>query len=186
MTIIILLSLYNLRDARVLAASGSPVRISGEGKDAATVVRYNATGYTSSVSHAAGNEQEGAKELKGQAVKLTDPSSHTPGNEQDTAKVPENHAATSLSNTPGNEQNTAKVPANIVSSSTIAATSAIDVAIPSTAAAPNEPRRAFVTFLEADTGTNHADQEDGTNPDNEDIYFVGALYQRSNLIFSNH
>lgn len=224
-TIIILLSLYNLRDARVVASSGSPVRISGEEKEAARVPRYNATGHTSSVSHASGNQQEGAKELKEQAVKfidslahtpgnkqdaarlpkdhaaqLTSSVSHTPGNVQDTAKVPENHAASSLSHTPGNEQdtailpkshtakntaslshtfgneqNTVKVPANNVSSSAIAATSAIDVAIPSTPAAPHEPRRAFVTFLEADTGANHIDQEEGSNPDDEDTYFVGAL-----------
>ena len=200
-TIIILLSFYNLRDARVAASSGSP--------EATSVARYNATRYTSSVSHASGNEQEGAKEPKEQALKFTDSLSHkpenqqdaarlpmnhaakltssvshTPGNEHDTAKVPENHAASSVSHTPGNEQDTVKVPANVVSSSALAATLAIDVAIPSTPAAPNEPRRAFVTFLEADTGTNHNDQEEGTNADNEDAYFVGALYRPSNLISS--
>lgn len=210
-TVIILLSLYNLRDAKVVAWSGSTARVSGEGKEAASVAGYNATQYTSSVSHVSGDEQEGAKGLKEQAVKSTDSLSHTPGNEQDTAglpkndaanltssvshtpgneqdtaKVTEDNAASSLPTAPGNEQNTVKIPTNIVSSSAIAATSAIDVAIPSAPAAPNEPRRAFVTFLEADTGANHNDQEKGTNEDNEDAYFVGVLYRPSNLISPNH
>ena len=74
----------------------------------------------------------------------------------------------------GNEQDTGKIPTDNISPSTKAATSAAHIAIPSTTIAQNEPRRAFVTFLEADTGTNRGDQVEGTNPDNEDTYFVGV------------
>ena len=68
--------------------------------------------------------------------------------------------------------------------SAIAATPAVDVAISSATVVPNEPRRAFVTFLEADTGTNRGDQVEGMNLDDEDVYFVGMLCRSNNLIFS--
>ena len=88
--------------------------------------------------------------------------------------------------TPWKEQDTIGRPIDVASPPAIATTSAVDVVIPSATVAQNEPKRAFVTFLEADTGTNHGDQADGTNSDDEDSYFVGMLYLPSNLIFSNH
>lgn len=109
------------------------------------------------------------------------------GHEKDTARIPDATTSTSSSSHgTGNEQDTIKISANNASSSNKATSSAIDVAISSAPVAPNEPRRAFVTFLEADTGTNHNDQEQGMNPDDEDIYFVGMLHPPSSLNPPNH
>lgn len=106
-----------------------------------------------------------------------------------TAELPIYHATkspSSLSQTPGNKQGPAKIPADNTSPSAITATSAVDIAIPSAPAPPNEPRRAFVTFLEADTSTNHDDQAQGAIPDNEDMYFVGVSHRPGNLISPSH
>ena len=124
-TIIILLTLYNLRDTRT-ASNDSLTPLSGDKTDTAMVQTPGVTNI---------------------------PMSHTPGDEQDTIKSHVSEA----------------------SPSAIATNSAVDAAIPSATVAQNGPRRAFVTFLEADTGTNHDDQADGTNSDNEDSYFVGML-----------
>lgn len=129
LTIVILLTLYNLRDARVApnARDASLIQSSSDGKDA--------------------------------------------------AKIPTDHAiesTSSLSPTLVNEQDTVKIATDNDSPSATAATSAVDVDRFSAPAPPNEPRRAFVTFLEADTGTNHGDEAQGMNPDNEDKYFVAT------------
>ena len=110
------------------------------------------------------------------------------GDEKDTARISTFDAAksTTLSNTPGTKQDVVKIPTGSPSLSAKAATSAIHLAISSAPAAPNEPRRAFVTFLEADTGTNHGDEAQGTDPDNEDIYFVGMLHPPRELISPNY
>ena len=99
------------------------------------------------------------------------------GGQGDTAKVQVySETETPVSDTPSKEQDTIKNPVDEAPLSTIATPSAVDAAIPSAALVPNEPKRAFVTFLEADTGTNHDDQADGTNSDNEDSYFVGTSH----------
>ena len=54
------------------------------------------------------------------------------------------------------------------------ATSASDLANSSTAPLPKKPKTAFITFLGADTDSNHAEGHE-TNADNEDAYFVGEL-----------
>ena len=79
-----------------------------------------------------------------------------------------------LSYTSGSDQEKIKIGAENTSLFAITTSSAVNVVISSIAATPNESRRGFVTFLEVDTGTNHGDEAEGTNPDNEDIYFVGA------------
>ena len=174
----------------MVASSGSPVQdTSGDWKDSARITTYNATKNTHSLATTPGNEQETARLPEGHAGETTSSLTHTPGNEQDAAELPEDHASkltTSLSPTSENEQNTVEVPANVVSSSAIAAASAIDVGTPSTPPATEGPRRAFVTFLEADTGENHGDQEKATNPDNADTYFVGALYRPSKRFSPDH
>lgn len=109
-------------------------------------------------------------------------------NRKGTARIPAYHATkstSSLAQTPGNEQDPVKITADITSPS---ATSAVDIAISSAPAPPppNEPRRAFVTFLEADTGAYHDDQAQGSNPDNEDMYFVGVSHRHSNLTSSSY
>ena len=99
------------------------------------------------------------------------------GDKEDTARAPTydvTKSIFSLLRTPGNEQDAVKIPAHDASLLTTAATSAVDVPMPSATAARDVPRRAFVTFLEADTGTNHGDQARGTTPDDEDAYFVGV------------
>ena len=128
-TIIILLTLYNLRDTR-LASNHPLVQLPGEEKEIGRVSTYDATESTFS---------------------LLD------GNKQDTVEIPAKEVSSSAT-------------------SAVAATLAVNVTLPPvTAATSNEPKRAFVTFLEADTGTNRGDQAEGTNPDNEDIYFVGMV-----------
>ena len=87
----------------------------------------------------------------------------------------------SFSHILGNGQDIVQFPTDNSHSSTKAATSASDFAISSTASVPNVPKRAFITFLEADTGTNHASEDTGTNTDNEDIYFVGKSYESTKL-----
>ena len=82
---------------------------------------------------------------------------------------------TPVLHTPGHEQDTIEGPVDEASSSPIATPSAVDAAISSTTIAQTGPKRAFVTFLEADTGTNHGDQADETDSDTEDSYFVGRL-----------
>ena len=86
--------------------------------------------------------------------------------------------------TPWDEQDTIETPVEEASPTPISALSTVD-AIPSAPPAQNEPRRAFVTFLEADTGTNHDDQAHETDLDNEDSYFVGMSCSPNKLIFSN-
>ena len=135
-TIIILLTLHNLRDTRT-ASNDSLALLSGDKTDTARVQTPGAT---------------------------KTPMSHTPWEEQDTIK---SHASEA-------------------SPSAMATNSAVDAAIPSASVAQNGPRRAFVTFLEADTGTNHDDQVDGTDSDNEDSYFVGMLHIPNKLISSYH
>ena len=135
-TIIILLTLYNLRDTRTASNDSLPL-LSGDKWDTAKV--------------------------------------QTPG----TTNTP-------MSHTPWDEQDAIKSPVGEVSPSPIATTSAAEAAIPSATVAQNGPRTAFVTFLEADTGTNHDDQADGTDSDNEDSYFVGMLHLPNMLIFSYH
>ncbi|KAF6232942.1 hypothetical protein HO173_008905 [Letharia columbiana] len=76
--------------------------------------------------------------------------------------------------TPGNEQETGKITADNGSPSAIAETSAVNVAMSSAPAVPNEPRRAFVAFLEAHTGTNRGDEAQGMTTDDEDDYFVAT------------
>ncbi|KAF6217638.1 hypothetical protein HO133_006740 [Letharia lupina] len=76
--------------------------------------------------------------------------------------------------TPGNEQETGKITADNASPSAIAETSAVDVAMSSATAVPNEPRRAFVAFLEAHTGTNRGDEAQGMTTEDEDDYFVAT------------
>lgn len=44
----------------------------------------------------------------------------------------------------------------------------------SATAVPNEPRRAFVAFLEAHTGTNRGDEAQGMTTEDEDDYFVAT------------
>lgn len=189
-TIIVLLSLYNLRDARVVGSSGSSlVQTSGVGKDTARITTNNGTKVAHSLATTPGSKQETASLLEDHAGKTTSSLTHTLGNEQDAAKLPIDHASkppTSMSHTSENEQSKEEVPVTNVSSSAIAATSAIDIATPSTSAATEEPRRAFVTFLEADTGENHGDHEKGTKSDNEDVYFVGALYRLRKFISPNY
>ena len=124
-TIILLLTLYNLRDTRT-ASNDSLAPLSGDKTETAKVQTPGAT---------------------------NTPMSHTPGDESDTIKSHVSEA----------------------SPSAIATNSAVDAAIPSATVAQDGPRRAFVTFLEADTGTNHDDQAHGTDSDNEDSYFVGML-----------
>ena len=86
--------------------------------------------------------------------------------------------------TPSKEQDTMKSPVDEAPPSPIETPSAVDAAIPPAPPALNEPKRAFVTFLEADTGTNHDDQADGTNSDNEDSYFVGMAHLPKKLFLS--
>lgn len=88
--------------------------------------------------------------------------------------------------TPGNEQETGKITADNASPSAIAETSAVNVAMSSATAVPNEPRRAFVAFLEAHTGTNRGDEAQGMTTEDEDDYFVGVSHRPNNLIFLNH
>lgn len=76
--------------------------------------------------------------------------------------------------TPGNEQETGKITADNASPSAIAETSAVNVAMSSATAVPNEPRRAFVAFLEAHTGTNRGDEAQGMTTEDEDDYFVAT------------
>ena len=73
----------------------------------------------------------------------------------------------------GNGQDIVKLPAANSHPSTEAAASVSDFAIPSTASLPNVPKIAFITFLGADTDTNHDSGGDEMNVDNEDRYFVG-------------
>ena len=136
-TIIILLTLYNLRDVKG-ASIGSIVQLASDRKDTAGTASQEAT-------------------------KSRPPLSHTPGSDQEKVKIGADNAF----------------------SFAITASSAVDVAISSTPATPNEPRRAFVTFLEADTGTNHGDEAQGSNPDDEDIYFVGGLQRPGSLASPN-
>lgn len=136
LTVVILLTLSNIRDTRT-ASKDSLALLSGDTGDTAKAQVYDAT---------------------------KNPVIHTPWDDQDTAKSPVGEA----------------------SPFPIATPSTVDAAIPITTPAPNEPRRAFVTFLEADTGTNHDDQTHETDSDNEDAYFVGMSCLPSKLIFSNH
>lgn len=76
--------------------------------------------------------------------------------------------------TPGNEQETGKITADNASPSATAETSAVDVPMSSAPAVPNEPRRAFVAFLEAHTGTNRGDEAQGMTTEDEDDYFVAT------------
>ena len=76
--------------------------------------------------------------------------------------------------TSGSDQEKIKIGAENTSLFAITMSSAVIVVISSIAATPNESRRAFITFLEVDAGKNHGDEAQGTNPDNEGIYFVGA------------
>ena len=61
-----------------------------------------------------------------------------------------------------------------------AATSASDFAISSTAPLPKKPKTAFITFLGADTDSNHAEGHE-MNVDNEDAYFVGESLKYGNF-----
>lgn len=137
-TIIILLSLYNLGDARV-ASNGLPIQTSNDGKHAAKIPTDGATKPTSS-----------------------------------------------LSSTHGNKQDAVTISTDNDTSSATATTSAVDVARVSASTPSNAPRRAFITFLEADTGTNHGDEAQAMDPDNEDKYFVGGLHQTNNFISPIH
>ena len=135
-TIIILLTLYNLRDTRT-ASNDSLALLSGDKTDTVKVQTPGATN-------------------------------------------------TAMSDTPSDEQDTIKNHVSEASPSTIATNSGVDAAIPSATVAQNGPKRAFVTFLEADTGTNHDDEAVGTNSDNEDSYFVGMLPLPNKLSFPYH
>ena len=75
----------------------------------------------------------------------------------------------------GNGQDIVKFPTDNSHPSTKAATSPSEFAISPTASLPKVPKTAFVTFLEADTGTNHASKGHEMDVDNKDIYFVGEL-----------
>ena len=75
----------------------------------------------------------------------------------------------------GKGQDVVKFPTENPHPSTKAATSASDPAISSTASSPKVPKTAFITFLGADTDSNHASEGHETNVDNEDAYFVGKL-----------
>ena len=136
--VLILLTLYNLRDHRI-ASPGLLSQISSHKKDAAVIPTYDTTKSTSSLFHKHRNKQD-----------------------------------------------TVKIPANKSSPSAIAVISAVEVTASSVAVAANEPKNAFVTFLEADTGTNRGDQGDGMNLDDEDIYFVGMLFLPSCLMSPDH
>lgn len=110
------------------------------------------------------------------------------GDEEDSVKVTTNDTDKAISpslHKLGNDQDIVKTPAEQAFPSAIATTLAVDVTIPSPIAAPNEPRRAFVTFLEGDTGTNHGDQTDGENLDDKDDYFVGMFKRPSKFKSSN-
>ena len=73
----------------------------------------------------------------------------------------------------GKGQDTVKMPTDDSHPSIKAATSASDSATSSTASSPKVPKTAFITFLGADTDSNHASNGHEMNPDNEDAYFVG-------------
>lgn len=124
--VLILLTLYNIRDSKV-ASPGLLSQTSDHREDSVETSTYDPTQSTSSLFHKHGNEQD--------KVKIT---------------------------------------ANKPSPSGKAVTPAVEaIKSPATVAA-NEPKYAFVTFLEADTGTNRGDKGHGMNPDDEDIYFVAT------------
>ena len=122
-TIIILFSIYDLRDGREASI------LLGDKNYNTRIVTYNATRSTSSPSHILG---------KGQG------------------------------------QDIVKLPTDDFHPSTKVATSASNSAISSTASLPKAPKTAFITFLGADTDSNHAEGHE-MNVDNEDAYFVGEL-----------
>ena len=110
-----------------------------------------------------------------------------PGDKVDAAKAQVYDATKSpVTHTPWDEQDAVKSAVEEAYPSPIAIPSTVDAAIPSATPAQNEPRRAFVTFLEADTGTNHDDQAHETDLDNEDSYFVGMSCLPSNSMLLNH
>ena len=78
-----------------------------------------------------------------------------------------------LSHILGKGQDIVKLPTDNSHSSTKAVTSASDLAISSTKSIPKVPKTAFITFLGADTDSNHASKGHEMNVDNEDAYFVG-------------
>ena len=122
MTLIILFSIYDLRDGKEASI------LLGDKNHITRIATHNTTRSTSSPSHISG---------KG----------------QDVVKFPTKHSHPSTKPT----------------------TSASDYAITSAASLPNTPKTAFITFLEDDTETNHASEDNETNVDNRDAYFVGEL-----------
>ena len=119
-TIIILFSIYDLRDGKDASI------LLGDKNHTTRIATHNATRFTSLPSQILGKGQD--------IVKLLTDNSHA---------------------------------------STKEATSANDFAIPSSASLPKVPKTAFVTFLEADTGTNHDSKDHEMDVDNNDAYFVG-------------
>ena len=91
-----------------------------------------------------------------------------------------------LPDTPRDEQNTIGRIVDDASPSRITATSAAEIAIPSATVEPNEPRRAFMTFLAAEPDKHHGSQSKGTVSDDEDLYFVGMSHVPNNPMSSNH
>ena len=87
--------------------------------------------------------------------------------------------------TSSDKQDSVKIPINEASHAAIKPTSAAEGALPS-AVSPPEPVNAFVTFLEADTGTNPVDAPKGQNPDDEDSYFVGVWSYFIHLQYPRH
>lgn len=70
-------------------------------------------------------------------------------------------------------QDIVKLPTDSSYPSSKATTSASDLAISSTASLPKVSKTAFITFLGADTNSNHAEGHE-MNVDNEDAYFVAT------------
>ena len=114
---------------------------------------------------------------------------HSSSDRKDTATIPTYDAiesTPSVAHKSAKEQDTIKIPAYNASVSSIAAAAAVDGAKSLPPVESNEPRRAFVTFLEADTGANRGDSAQGVNSDNEDVYFVGVFYRPRNLTSPSH
>ena len=68
----------------------------------------------------------------------------------------------------------AAIPEENVLTSTVSTMSAVEDA---TLAALNQPKRAYVTFLEAYPNGHLGKQQEGSTKDDEDFYFVGKAFE---------